>query len=94
MTSIPSEITVLCEEAEGTAIPLPRLTSGAVDAIDLLVPSLLDIDIRKLKLPKDLGSAFLTLKQGFSLGRPLIYQFCLKAFNLNGRRKKGKPSMF
>lgn len=83
-------------EAEGKAIPLPRLTSGAVAAIDLLVPSLLDIDVRKSKLPKDLGSAFLTLKHGFSLGRPLIHQFCLKVFNLNGRGKKeeGEPSMF
>lgn len=65
-------------------------------AIDLLVPSLLDIDVRKLKLPKGLGSAFLTLKQGFSLARPLINQFCLKVFHLNGegKGKKKKPSTF
>lgn len=75
---------------QGTALPLPRVISGPVAAIDLLVPPLSDIDVRKLKLPKDLGSASLTLKQGFSLGRPLIYQFCLKVFNLNGGGIKEK----
>lgn len=89
MNNIPSEIALLCEEARRHRYPSAlRVISGAVAAIDLLVPSLLDLDVRKWKLPKDLGSAFLTLKQGFSLGSPLIYQFCLKVFNLNGGGKK------
>lgn len=93
---IPSETSSSArEEALGHRAPSARVISGAVAAIDLLVPSLSDIDGRKLKLPKGLGSAFLTLKQGCSLGRPLIYQFCLKVFNLNGGgKRKKKPSTF